>query len=204
MAFILTGLLLSCLGTVTYTSSHYPCRLGLTAGTIVYLLFPTNCEEGENDEIPPLLYISLSITNVVLFLTIVNEGVIFSLSLRGRIHDTENVRKNFPHALEVRVVLMIVEIISLIVTTVGVFHPQFGGEAIECTDYRRGPLVFAKVIVCIMWFLVVILALALFFALDPMGCCSPSLLDFGREAGDLGTELDGEGFIVPGKIGDEG
>ena len=171
-------------------------------GTIVYLLFPTNCEDGQNDTIPPLLYISLFVFNLVLFLTLINEAVIFSLSLRGRIHDTANARKNFPYALEMRVVLMVAEVLTLIVTTVGIFHPTYGGEAIECDDYRRGPLVFAKVIVAIMWLLVVVLGLALLIAVDPLGCCSPSIFDEIADHRDLGEALDDEGFILPGKFGD--
>ena len=178
--------------------------MGLTTGTIVYLLVPTNCEDGESDSIPPLFYISLFLFNFVLFLTLLNEGVIFSLSLRGRMYDANQTRKLFPYAIEVRVVLMIVELLTLITTTIGTFNGKYGGEAIECTDYRRGPLVFAKVIVCLMWVLVLALALALFFALDPFGLCSPSIIDDIHDLGELGKELDEEGFILPGKFGQEG
>lgn len=176
------------------------CRMGLTVGTIIYLLSPTTCEDGESDRIPPLFYISLFTFNFVLFLTILNEGVIFSLSMRGRIHDTNESRKFFPYAIEVRVLLMIVEFITLIVTTIGTFHGEFGGEAIECNDYRRGPLIFAKVIVCIMWLLVIALALGLLIALDPVGLCSPSILDDIYDLRELGKEVDEEGFILPGKF----
>ena len=175
-------------------------RLGLTLGTLVYLLFPTDCEE-ESATIPPLFFISLSIFNVVLFFTIVNEGVIASLSLRGRIQDTANTRKYFPCAVEVRVVLMVIEILTLIVTSVGTFDSSVGGNAIECDSYRDGPLVFAKVIVSLAWVLTLALGVALVIGLDPLGLCSPSFIDAIKDSEDLGKELDEEGFIVPGKIG---
>lgn len=148
-----------------------------------------------------MFYISLSVFNLVLFATIVNEGVIVSLSLRGRIHDTANTRKYFPYAVEVRVVFMIVEIITLIVTSVGTFDGSVGGDAIECDSYREGPLVFAKVIVSLAWVLVLTLVVALVIALDPLGLCSPSIIDEIKDSEELGRELDEEGFIVPGKIG---
>ena len=98
---------------------------------------------------------------------------------------------------------MLVEFITLVVTSVGTFNGSVGGEAIECEQYREGPLVFAKVIVCLAWILVIVLALSLFFAVDPLGMCSPSVLDEIEDLGDLGRELDEEGFIVPGKIGED-
>ena len=169
--------------------------------TQIYLLVPpTGCEDSDMT-IPPLFYISLSIFNLVLFLTIINEGVIFSVSLRGQITDTTNRRKFFPYVVEVRVVLMFVEIITLIVTTVGTFDDNVGGDAIECELYREGPLVFAKVIVCLTWALVLILGLALLYALDPLGFCSPSIIKEVAHSEDLGGEEDEEGFIVPGKFG---
>jgi sn1-specific diacylglycerol lipase len=174
--------------------------LGLTLGTLVYLLLPTDCED-ESATIPPLFYISLSIFNLVLFFTIVNEGVIFSLSLRGRIHDTANTRKYFPCVVEVRVALMFIEILTLIVTSVGTFDGNVGGDAIECGTYRDKPLVFAKVIVSLAWVLTLALGVALVIGLDPLGFCSPSFIDEIKDSKELGKELDEEGFIVPGKIG---
>ena len=171
-------------------------------GTIIYLLFPTQCEDDESDNIPPLLYISLFIFNLVLFATLINEAVIFSISLRGRMNDIENTRKWFPHVIEIRVFLTIVEFLMLIVTTIGVFNPTFGGEAIECEDYRIGPLVFAKVTICIMWVLWLLLVISLVVALNPLGCLSPPLLENVDMPADLGGELDNEGFLLPGRVGD--
>ena len=101
---------------------------------------------------------------------------------------------------------MIIELLTVIVATIGVFSPGFGGNAIQCEDYRDGPLVFAKVIVCFMWVLLFLLVLAMFFAVDPLGLCSPSLLGEIDDLGDLGRELDEEGFLLPGKFmgGEEG
>ena len=171
-------------------------------GTLIYLFFPSECDNSDMT-IPALFYSTLFIFNLVLFLTIINEGVIFSLSMKGRINDTKNSRKFFPYVLEIRGALMLVEFITLVVTSVGTFNGSVGGEAIECEQYREGPLVFAKVIVCLAWILVIVLALSLFFAVDPLGMCSPSVLDEIEDLGDLGRELDEEGFIVPGKIGED-
>ena len=90
----------------------------------------------------------------------------------------------------------------LIVTTIGVFNPTFGGEAIECEDYRIGPLVFAKVTICIMWVLWLLLVISLVVALNPLGCLSPPLLENVDMPADLGGELDNEGFLLPGRVGD--
>ena len=71
--------------------------------------------------------------------------MIFSLSLRGRIYDKEKTREWFPHVIELRFVLNVAELVVIILTTIGVFSPTVGGDAISCSDYRDGPLVFAKV-----------------------------------------------------------
>ena len=123
--------------------------------------------------------------------------------MRGRIHDTAKSRRFFPYVVEIRVGLMLVEIVTLVVMTVGIFDGKVGGGAIECEEYRNGPLIFAKVIVCLAWLLVLALALSLFFALDPIGLCSPSIIDEIKDLGELGREVDEEGFIVPGKIGSQ-
>ena len=122
--------------------------------------------------------------------------------MRGRIHDTNNSRKYFPYALEVRVVGQFVELLTVIAATIGVFHPKYGGEAITCDDVRDGPLIFAKVIVSLMWLLWILLVLGLFFAVDPVGFCSPSAFGEIVDRGELGDELDEEGFILPGKFDD--
>ena len=122
--------------------------------------------------------------------------------MRGRIHDTNNSRKYFPYALEVRIAGMVVEFLMVITVTVGVFHPTHGGGAVNCDDFQEGPLIFAKVIVCLMWLLWTLLALGLFFSIDPLGCCSPSAFDMIGDRGELGDELDEEGFILPGKFDD--
>lgn len=163
----------------------------------MYLLFPADCNEDEDDDIPPLLYTSLFVFQLMLFLTLINEAVIFSISLRGRIHDTNNRRKYFPIVLEIRIIFIVVELLTLILTTIGVFHPRYGGNAIECEDYRDGPLVFAKVITCIMWFLWILVCVGVFIAIDPIGFCSPSILHDIVDLGELGENLDEEGFIMP-------
>ena len=161
----------------------------------------SECEE-DTATIPPLFYISLTVFNLVLFLTIVNEGVILSLSVRGRIKDVANTRKYFPYAVEVRIGLMLIEILTLIVTSVGTANNSVGGNAIECDRYREGPLVFAKVIISLAWVLVLVLVVALVIGIDPLGICSPSIfIDERQDSEELGKELDEEGFIVPGKIG---
>ena len=166
-------------------------------------LFPSECD-GEDNRVPPLLYSSLLVFNLTLFLVLISDAAIFSISLRGKIHDSTLSRKHLPRAIEVRIVLNVVEFVVLIVTTVGVFSPTVGGEAIECRDYHDGPLVFAKVIICIMWVALTIGTLSRLIALDPLGCCAPGLLDEVEDLGELGVETDEEGFLLPGKVGTEG
>ena len=178
-----------------------PYSLGLTVGTIIYLLFPSECD-GEDNHVPPLLYSSLLIFNLTLFLVLISDAAIFSISLRGKIYDDKS-RRHLPRAIEVRVLLNVVELVVLIVTTVGVFSPTVGGEAIECKDYRDGPLIFAKVIICIMWVALVVGTLSRVIALDPLGCCTPGLLDEVEDLGELGKETDEEGFLLPAKVGKE-
>ena len=112
-------------------------------------------------------------------------------------------RRYLPRVVEVRFLVSVLEVIGMIVTSVGVFSPSVGGGAVKCEDYRQGPLVFAKVIVCVSW---VLLALDIVFrvmAVDPLGCFALSLLDELDDLGDLATETDEEGFLVPGKLGKE-
>ena len=111
-------------------------------------------------------------------------------------------RRCLPRVVEMRFLVSVLEVIGMMATSVGVFSPTVGGGAVKCEDYRQGPLVFAKVIVCVSWVLLVFDIVFRVIAVDPLGCFSLSLLDELEDLGALATDTDEEGFLVPGKLGE--
>ena len=136
---------------------------------------PEGCPEPETA--PPFLYLSLFALVGVLLLAILNENIIFAISLRGSIIHKQEKRKWLPFWLFMRVGLILIEFIVVIICIVAVFGPApYAANALQCPEYHDGPLVFAKVVVILL--LVTILTYFLGFAiyLDPLGLlCSTSM-----------------------------
>lgn len=129
------------------------------------------------EDIPPFLYGSLFALVAILLLSILNENIIFSISLRGSIMYKRERRKNLAFWLFLRIVSATVEFIILIVCLVAVFGPApYAAGALECIEYHDGPLIFAQGVVVAMIATIVIYVIGFSVYLDPCGLlCSPSV-----------------------------
>ena len=141
---------------------------------------PPECldDNGNGESIPPFLYGSLFAFVIVLTLSILNENIIFSISIKGNIMDTRNKRKYLIYWLFLRVVLISIETIGILVCMIAVFGPApYAAGALVCEEYHDGPLVFAKVIVVVMLVTQLVYTIGFFIFMDPLGiCCSPSIM----------------------------
>lgn len=142
-------------------------------GVLIYLFFgPEGCPEEE--VVPPLLYGSLFLLMGLLLLAVLNENIIFSISLRGSITYKIERRKWLPFWLFLRVVLILVEFLWVLVCIWVVFGPA--ANSLQCVEYHDGPLVFAKVVVILLLATILVYFLGFAFYLDPLGLlCSPSM-----------------------------
>lgn len=126
-------------------------------------------------DIPPALYVSLFVLVALQVAVMINESVILSISSRGSITRTEP-RKNLRYFLYTRVVLFAIEVIGTVFCTVTVFSPNVAGK-VDCDDVQSGALVFAKVVVIVLWVTLLVFAVGFLLYLDPLGCCTPGLLE---------------------------
>ena len=53
-----------------------------------------------------------------------------------------------------------------------------------------------------MWLLWLLLVVGMLLAIDPLGLCSPGLLDEIEDLGEITGDIDEEGFVLPSKVGD--
>lgn len=144
-------------------------------GVLLYLFFgPKSCPVTE--DIPPFLYGSLFALVTIFLLSLLNENIIFSISLKGSIMYRREKRKGLEYWLFLRVVTTIVEFIILIVCTVAVFGPApYAAGALECPEYQE-PLAFARVVVVGMIVTISVYIIGFSIYLDPCGLlCSPSV-----------------------------
>ena len=111
-------------------------------------------------------------------MSILNEGIIFSVSIKGGILDISGKRKRVVLWLGIRSVLIIIEVLTSILCTIAVFGPgPYAAGALVCPEYHDGPLVFAKVIAVAMLATEVFYIVGFITIVDPCGLfCSPSVL----------------------------
>lgn len=150
--------------------------MGLLVGVLIYLFVgPEGCPEDE--AIPPFLYGTLFVLVTVLLLAVLNENIIFSISLRGSIIYKKIKRKWLSVWLEIRIVLTVIEFISLLVSIVAVFGPApFAAGALVCPEFHDGPLIFAKVVVLSLLLTNIVYVAGFAIYLDPCGLlCSPKI-----------------------------
>ena len=159
----------------------YICSVAFIVGVLVYLFIgPPECldKDGNGEDVPPLLYGSLFAFVIILFLSILNENIIFSISIKGNIIDQKNKRKYLVYWLFLRVGLVVVETLCIIVCTFAVFSPApYAAGALVCAEYQDGPLVFARVVVVLMLVTLSVYIAGFLVFVDPLGiCCAPSTL----------------------------
>ena len=166
---------------IVYMYTYHICSIAFIVGVLVYLYFgPPECLDvnGDMEGVPPFLYGSLFSVIFVLSLSILNENIIFSISIKGNILDTKNKRKYILFWLSLRIGLIVFETLDIIICTFAVFGPApYAAGALVCPEYHNGPLVYAKVVMVVMLTTQLIYVVGFFVFVDPLGlCCSPSIL----------------------------
>ena len=141
-----------------------------------------------NDQgLPPLLYWSLFLLVAVEIGTVIDEAVIMSISYRGLIWETAKRDSQIPKYIYVRLVLMVLEFLSVISCSVATFDPNLI-EPLDCSSYRVAvALATVSCVVVLLKFLGS--TVRLLFFLDPCGLFTPGLLQhlsFLDTADDVG------------------
>ena len=181
-------------------------------GVLIYLFVgPEGCSDpaGAAETVPPLLYGSLFAFIFIQLLAVIVENIIFSISAKGSIYDSEHERKRrwLPFWLFIRILLFLIEIEVVIICAVAVFGPgPYAAGALMCPEYHDGPLVFAKAVVITLFILLAIYAIGFTIFLDPLGVChAPIIIEklkelIENEKKDEGEEFD---FEAAGKKNEE-
>ena len=188
------------------------CSIGAVIGVLIYLFVgPEGCSDpaGAAEAVPPLLYGSLFAFIFIQLLAVIVENIIFSISAKGSIYDSEHERKRrwLPFWLFIRVLLFLIEMEVVIVCAVAVFGPApYAAGALMCPEYHDGPLVFAKAVVITLFVLLAIYASGFAIFLDPLGVChAPVIIEKLKELIENGKKDENEGvdFEAAGKKNEE-
>ena len=159
----------------------------LIAAALVYFLFGPALQDsdGNNEgsglrcgdvDLPVTLYSSLFAMLVVQILVAVNEEVIFLVSARGTVWN-DKPRRWLPKLLYLRVVMFVVDVVTLVYATWAVFNGETVAQLAACASYSTA-LRLSGAIVLVVWITLAIYALGFLIYLDPAGCfSSTSLLD---------------------------
>lgn len=167
---------------------------GLVVGILVYLYVPENTSQctADTQTIPPFLYGSLFALLVIELAAMVSETLVFSISARGTLSSSKR-RGKLPIFLLIRVVLFVLEIVTVIVCTVAVYDPGTL-ERLTCIELQQNSLRFARGVIISLWVLLFIYTVGFLVFLDPCGACTPSLLsemEIINEYDNLDKDADG-------------
>ena len=175
-------------------------------GVLVYLyVAPLGCNDLTL-ETPPWLYGTLFATMLLEFAVVVNDAIIMSKSCRGRIDhsqepspeeqvqfdlyngstsrrrhrwpdpDSTSPRRPLKRYLCLRFLLFLLEIVLSGLYGYAVWSPQITDQILQC-DRFTGPVYFARGVAITWWIVIIVSSIVWSVFLDPIGICSPGLLD---------------------------
>ena len=174
-------------------------------GVLVYLyVAPVGCNDLTL-EAPPWLYGTLFATLLLEFAVLMNDAVIMSISCRGRIDhsrepgpdettymfdmaelsikkrrwldpDSTSPRRSIKWCLYFRVFLFLLEIVLSGFYGYAVWSPQITDQILQC-DRFTGPVYFARGVAITWWIVIIISSILWSVFLDPIGICSPRILE---------------------------
>ena len=168
---------------------------------------------------PPWLYGTLFATLLLEFAVVIDDAIIMSKSCRGRIDhsqepkleevihhklnrdpttkkkqrwldpDSTSPRKHLKRYLFLRFFLFILEIILSGLYGYACWSPAVTEQLLDCKKFR-GPIYFARAVAVSWWLVILITSVMWTIFLDPVGMCSPGLLDQldFLDEDDIGTD----------------
>ena len=196
-------------------------------GVLIYLYAaPLGCD-NESLVTPPWLYGTLFASLLLEFAVVISDAIIMSKSCRGRIDHTDIVhrdttfhmvdggagtsngsrtsdpdsagpRRTLKRYLFLRIVLFLLEFVLSGMYGYACWSPGLTDQLLRCDEFR-GPIYFARAVAVAWWLILVVSSIFWLVFLDPVGVCSPGLLD---QMGFLDEEEDDEGDTDPhfGKV----
>lgn len=165
---------------------------------------PFECDT-EDVATPPWLYGTLFSLTLLELIVLIDDAVIMSLSCRGRIDhstppdlermfairnglvrdtgksgwpdpDRGSPRAKLKRYIYIRNVLFILEVIHSAFYGYACWSPAVTDQLSKCEAYS-GPLAFARAVVVAWWIVIIIYAVGWLIYVDPIGLCTPGLLD---------------------------
>ena len=180
-------------------------RFVLVVGVLIYFYAaPFECDD-EDIATPPWLYGTLFALLLLELFVLIDDAIIMSLSCRGRIDhstppDPERVfavrnglvtdtgkfgwpdpdqgspRHKLKRYLYIRNILFVLEIILSALYGYACWSPAVTDQVTKCEAYN-GPLAFARAVVVASWIVIIIYFIGWLIYLDPIGLCTPGLVD---------------------------
>ena len=167
---------------------------------------PLRCDD-ETLTAPPWLYGTLFTTLLLELAVVINDAIITSKSCRGRIDhsrelsieeerslqhsnigakgtltfkrrdpDNDSPRRKIKRWLFSRVVLFVFEVLLSALYGYACWSPAVTEKLLEC-DAFTGPMSFARAVAVTWWLVNIISAVVWLIYIDPVGLCTPGLLD---------------------------
>lgn len=148
-------------------------------------------------DVPALLYSPLIALCVIQVVFVLNEGLILVYSARGSIWKNTKARRHIIKLIYIRAVIAVLELIGLIVNTVGTWLPSSSIDIIACPG-TTSSLHFAQAVVFFLWIVYFCFLLKVLVYVDPLGCFSPGLLEhISLLDGDKSSALEeGNGLLT--------
>lgn len=138
-----------------------------------------------------------------------NEGLILIYSSRGTIRSNVTPRKPIIKIIYVRIILALLELIALVTSLAGVFHPSVTSIVSQCSDFSLG-LHFIQGVVAWLVFIYLAFITKVLYCIDPLGCFSPGLLEYlplfdksDNRGSMVGPTSPNETFVVHPELADK-
>ena len=159
--------------------------LTLVSAVLIVLYYVPSTVLGSHDEFcnvtySPLLYAPLFSLAAVEVCFILSEGLIVIVSAQGPIYKitkSSKFRTKFmPLLIYLRIIVAVLELLAIIASLVGIFHPSAVSDIIKCEPLRPR-LYFAQATVLFQVLCYIFFLLKVCVYTDPLGCATPGLLE---------------------------
>lgn len=147
-----------------------------------------------------LLYAPLLATVCVQIAFVLCEGLVLVISAQGSIWKNVHPRRHITKLIFVRAVIAVLELLTLIVATVGTWLPSSVRDLKACPKTLVA-LHVTRGVVFFLWLVYLCFLLKILFYIDPLGCFSPGLLEHISilENDDPDVSTDGNANVLVAK-----